>query len=314
MLSAQDVLHRIQNLKVLVIGDGILDRYIFGNVKRISREAPLPVFDVEHVEDRLGGACNTALNARQFAEEVKIITLWGNDPAAVSLKSLLAEHLIDTSLSLCFENYKTTVKERFVAKKQQKSLLIERLKEGVEWCDCILASDHGTTFFFTEVFNLFDELYSSGLVGLSRKPFFLDTRANNYSKISYCSLLKVNQADGASILGREIKGFADLLDFSSKVEKEKKVELLVVTLGERGCYLKGPNLNQCYDAQAVEISDVSGAGDTFLAIFALIYTATQQDALAARLANKAGARVVQRFGTSVLKKEELLQDLQSTLI
>ncbi len=329
-MNPHEILEQLDSLKVLVLGDGILDKYTFGSISRISREAPIPVFEVQTYEERLGGACNTALNAKQLANNIKIVTVLGEDESGDRLLNLLNSKGIDTSLCLRSKQVKTTLKERFVSKKQQvfrvdveqlwklqnqeQIELEEKIKEGILWSDCILASDHATSFFSAKIFSYLDELSKSGYININSRPLFLDTRSGNFKFIKSCSAFKVNQVDASSILGEEVQSRSQLDRLAEMVKQNLSTEIVIVTLGERGCYINYENSGRIYDAQVVEISDVSGAGDTFLVVFSLIFTVLKQVDVAATLANRAGARVVQRFGTSYITKEELLQDIKSVLI
>ncbi|MCS6961514.1 MAG: PfkB family carbohydrate kinase [Deltaproteobacteria bacterium] len=330
MRDYQELIEKIDNLRVAVLGDAVLDRYIYGNVERISREAPIPVFEVIGVEERLGGACNTALNIRQLVSNVFVCSIISPDTFGNSLENLMQKFDIKIEYLKIDPRVRTTVKDRYISKKQQMfradiedqgqlpddvvHSILEGIKNLLNEVDLFVASDHCINFFSERVFKLFEELHASGKVNLQNKPFYLDTRSNNYHYVKYASLYKVNQADASAILGRKIETLNDLHEFSAKVFAEKTVELVVVTLGEKGSYLNDGSQGELFDAQRVEISDVSGAGDTFLAMFSLVHYATKDFKLASRLANRASARVVQRFGTSFLTKSEFLSDLQAVLI
>lgn len=356
MGDESQLIKKLEEINALVIGDAILDRYIYGHVERISREAPIPVFEIQKTEERPGGACNTAVNVAQFAN-TSVLGIVGNDSFGGRLIELLNSNRVNTTYLFRDESVQTTVKDRYIAKGQQmfradiehRKMLPERLvsqivdvlkSKGSEF-DCIIASDHQISFFSESIFNAVlclttgpkhpkdsDPKFLVSSVrsdvqhkdfatineDLTRKtPVYLDARPQSYRYFKGATLFKVNHADASKIFGAPLETLGDLKKFGEKVLNEKLVEIVVVTLGDKGCYVHSDQYSEHFDVQKVEVSDVSGAGDTFLAIFSLIHFATQDIKLAARLANRASSRVVQRFGTSSVTKSELVEDMSSLI-
>jgi rfaE bifunctional protein kinase chain/domain len=324
-----NLLERIRSVKCLVLGDLILDKYIFGQVSKISREAPIPILQVESEEYRLGGAANTANNLKQLCDEVFVGGIIGADFFSKKLKELLEVKGINCKYLREVDNKSISVKQRFVAKKHQllrvdydsnlqasRDLMVDllnSLEEDLGQFDCILVSDHDLGSISSAVFDRFYDWRQKALVSLDNRPLFLDTRHTNFPNLKYTSVLKFNELDASMVYGSKLANLSDLSKFAEKIFSKNLSEALIVTLGEKGCFWATKDKSEYLEAAKVEVSDVTGAGDTFLAVCGLGFVVSKSLSISCRLANRASAKVVSKFGTAVVAKEEISEEIKNLL-
>jgi len=304
--------------RVLVVGDVMLDRYWYGEVERISPEAPVPVVKVERTEERPGGAANVALNAAALGAKVTLLSVVGADEAGASLERLIAAQGISTSLHRD-EQLATTVKLRLIGRRQQllradfetapsHEVLAGKLAEFeamLDHCDTVVLSDYGKGG-LTHIARMIE------LAGARKRTVLVDPKGDDYSKYRGATMVTPNRAELQEVVGR----WKDDQDFARRAEQlrtELALTALLVTLGEKGMALfeKGGVLHE--RAQPRDVFDVTGAGDTVIAtIAAMLATgATMHDAV--RVANHAAGIAVGKFGTAVVHPAELAADLQTTI-
>ncbi|MCC7429502.1 D-glycero-beta-D-manno-heptose 1-phosphate adenylyltransferase [bacterium] len=302
-------------LKVLVIGDLMLDNYVFGDCTRISPEAPIPVFLKKKETFTLGGSGNTALNLKKLGLAVTVFGATGKDDEGQKIKKLLQTHKISTEFLPEVCNFQTTTKQRFVSQGQQlfrfdtESKLPENLPfPKINWknFDFAVVSDYGKGVVNSELMKI--------LIA-SQKPVYFAPKEKIYSNVT---LLVANKKEISQITQ---KNFTEKNAFKvlSKIQKSYKIKNVVVTLAEKGvCFLENEKL-VVENTQAKEIFDVTGAGDTFLAVLAATHFLTQDLDFACKLANLGAGQVVSKQGTSVVDFTEFLPktkilDLESALI
>jgi rfaE bifunctional protein kinase chain/domain len=302
--------------RVLVAGDVMLDRYWFGDVNRISPEAPVPVVNVRRTEERPGGAANVARNISALGGHVTLLSVVGNDEAGDSLESLLHKESVRALLHRDPE-LATTVKLRVIGHQQQllridfehapsKEVLANKLhdfEKCLDEVDAVLLSDYGKGG-LTHVARMIEMAAARG------KPVLVDPKGSDYSRYRNATLITPNRSEFREVAGR----WKDEPDFEARAEKlrcELNLKALIVTRSEEGMTLfTGEGvLNE--PARAREVYDVSGAGDTVIAALGLMVAsgASLQDAL--HVANRAGGIVVGKLGTATVSREELQHDLKS---
>lgn len=300
----------ISHTRILVVGDIMLDRYWFGEVERISPEAPVPVVRVVKREDRLGGAANVARNIVALGAQATLAGFVGEDEAATSVRLLLSEAGIQAHM-ITDVAHPTTLKMRVLGRQQQllridfeekpTAALLDALRDQVEH----LLSGH-------DVLVLSD--YAKGalaqvdlLIELARKkglPILVDPKGTDYQRYRGASLVTPNRSEMQQAVGAWGSEQA-LTDRAQVLREQLELEALLVTRSEQGMTLFTDQGREHVEAQAHEVFDVSGAGDTVLATLAVMRAAGADWPTAMHWANRAGGIVVGKLGTSIVTAGEL---------
>lgn len=303
----------IGKIKILVIGDIMLDRYWFGEVDRISPEAPVPVVRVAQREDRLGGAANVARNISALGANVGLLGIVGTDEPAAQIYKLAASAGIVEYLIQDTEGMDTTLKMRVLGRQQQllrvdfehkpgnKALtsLRNTLSSIVSEYDLIVLSDYAKGS-LTEVKELIK------LAQQHNKPILVDPKGHDYSKYLGATLVTPNRSEMQEAVGRW-QTEDELTTRAQSLRQQLQLEALLITRSEQGMTLYTEAGCQHIDAHAQEVFDVSGAGDTVLATLAVSKAAGLSWFDAMFWANRAGGIVVEKLGTSTVTAQELLQ-------
>jgi D-beta-D-heptose 7-phosphate kinase/D-beta-D-heptose 1-phosphate adenosyltransferase len=315
----KDILERIKSLRLLVVGDVMLDRYVTGEVNRISPEAPVPVLTVEGERAVAGGAANVALNAAELGAQVESIGWFGIDDQGNHLRNLLVDKGIEVDPTLRFQGAPTISKTRVMASNQQicrvdreertdaykpdLAHLGEALRSKAEKADAVIVSDYGKGFVTNELIALVRE--ASPFLSVDPKP----SRLLDYSKPD---LLTPNRQEAMEMSGRS-RLSRDLLpqeEIVRMIFEKFDPGLLTITLGADGMLLamKG-KVQKIMPTAAREVFDVSGAGDTVISCLTLALVAGANLEQAAELANIAAGIVVAKVGTATASPEEILSHL-----
>jgi rfaE bifunctional protein kinase chain/domain len=312
-MSADHHLPAAQTLarcRVLVVGDVMLDRYWHGVVDRISPEAPVPVVRMEREEDRLGGAGNVAFNVRALGAQATLLTVSGEDPAAEALRRLLLRSGVE-ALLMADPDMATIVKLRIIGRAQQLLRIdveqspapaaLERLAtvfaEQVRHHDVVLFSDYGKG-----TLAAIDRLIP--LARAAGKPVLIDPKGQDYHRYAGASVITPNRAELAQVVG----AWRDEEDLRRRVlalREQIDVNAVLLTRSEEGMTLFEADHAVHEPAQAREVFDVTGAGDTVIATLAVLLASGLPLSAAMPLANKAGGKVVGKFGTAAVSYEEL---------
>jgi rfaE bifunctional protein kinase chain/domain len=303
-------LTEVASHRVLVVGDVMLDRYWFGGVDRISPEAPVPVVRIESTEARLGGAANVARNIVAVGAQAGLLSVVGKDEAGAALLELIRASSITPHLHEDQE-LSTTVKLRVVARRQQmvrvdfeaapdEEVLAAHLDEFaalVPTYDCVILSDYGKGG-LTHIVKMI------GIARAAGKPILVDPKGDDYTRYAGATLLTPNRAELREVVGRW-KSEADLEARAQKLRGELQLQALLLTRSEEGMTLFTDEGAWSVPAQAREVFDVSGAGDTVIAVLGTMLAAGLSLREAVQLANKAGGIVVGKLGTATVSYEEL---------
>jgi D-glycero-beta-D-manno-heptose-7-phosphate kinase len=303
-------LDRLARARVLVVGDAMLDRYWFGAVERISPEAPVPVVRVEREEERLGGAANVALNVKTLGGQATLMTVVGDDEPARVLKKLLERDGVQTLLGHDEQLY-TIVKLRVIGRSQQlirvdfenqptHEVLLDMLDDyerALPGFDAVLFSDYGKGG-LTHIPHMIELARSAG------KPVLVDPKGSDYSRYAGATVITPNRAELAQVIGGW-SSEAQLHERSHRLREELGLEGLLLTRSEEGMSLFDAAGELRVAAQAREVFDVTGAGDTVIATLALMLAAGLPLREAVPIANRAGSIVVGKFGTASVSFEEL---------
>ncbi|MEW6514667.1 MAG: D-glycero-beta-D-manno-heptose-7-phosphate kinase [Pseudomonadota bacterium] len=296
--------------RILVVGDVMLDRYWFGEVSRISPEAPVPVVKVERTEERLGGAANVARNIAALGAQAGLLSVVGTDEAGRTLEKLLAASSIDASLHEDSQ-LNTTVKLRVLGRQQQLLRIdfenwpthevlqakLTEFEQRVENCDAVILSDYGKGG-LTHIADMIRIAREHG------KPVLVDPKGDDYARYAGASIITPNRAELREVVGRWMNE-EDLAARVAKLRAELGLEALLLTRSEEGMTLFAAAGTTHEPALAREVYDVSGAGDTVIATLAVMLASGADLADAMRWANRAAGVVVGKLGTATCSIEEL---------
>ncbi|MGV2906933.1 D-glycero-beta-D-manno-heptose-7-phosphate kinase [Achromobacter sp. AGC25] len=300
----------ISRSRVLVVGDVMLDRYWFGEVERISPEAPVPVVRVARREDRLGGAANVARNVAALGGQVTLVGVLGEDEAGDSIRRLSAEAGIHADL-IADPSLHTTLKMRVLGRQQQllrvdfeqqpEQAALDRvdaaLARHLANHDIVVLSDYAKGV-LTRVESLLAMARHAGI------PVLVDPKGDDYARYRGATLVTPNRSEMQQAVGRW-NSEAELTDRAQRLRADLDLEALLVTRSEQGMTLFTDTGRDHIDAQAHEVFDVSGAGDTVLATLAVSRAIGLPWPEAMGWANKAGGIAVGKLGTSVVTAAEL---------
>ncbi len=321
MKSSQPiVLPEFSDLHILVIGDVMIDRYILGDVKRISPEAPVPILDWNNTEDRLGGAANVALNLHALGAQTTLLSVAGQDENAQILEDLLAHYSNIDCKILRDENRKTTVKSRVVAHNQQL------LRIDVE--DKYDISNDMSDLFIVEIDKCHKEKkiqgiilqdYNKGMLTDYNIPkiiewanknhiaTFVDPKEKNFYEYKNCTLFKPNKKELSRALGAEWTN--DMHANDTKLRKKLNNDLTLITLSSEGLFISNNSQALHVPTSVRNISDVSGAGDTVISIVSLCYLKSMSLDIIGKIANTAGGQVCEKPGVVPVNLHELTHEL-----
>ena len=301
---------QLAKARVLVIGDAMLDRYWHGAVDRISPEAPVPVVKVAREEERMGAAANVAYNVTTLGAQASFLGVVGDDEPGRRLEAMLKETGIATHLKRD-PGLKTTVKLRVIGRQQQLLRM-----------DFESEPDHEALASQTEAFRLllpqhdavlFSDYGKGGLAHITamveaaraaRKAILVDPKGSDYSRYTGATVITPNRTELQQVIGAW-RSDDELREKAQLLRERLHLEALLVTLGEDGMTLFDAQGRAHVQAQAREVFDVTGAGDTVIATLAALVAAGMSPREAMPLANKAGAIVVGKFGTATVSYEEL---------
>ena len=323
---AREILSAAAKARVLVVGDVMLDQFIWGNVGRISPEAPVPVVDFERESFMPGGAANVARNLTALDVATEIFGVVGNDSAAHQLKKLLAEQKVGCSGLAENSARHTSVKTRIVAHKQQvvridretrdgldgtlTSHLLDTIKSKLTRADAVIVCDYGKGVVTQALLNGIKTLCRERGVWLS-----LDPKPVHHLNLSNLSLITPNRKEAFELANladdtRHPNPLADknLMMVAERLLNELRPAVLLITLGELGMLLCQRDKKPFHiPTVAQEVFDVSGAGDTVIATFSLAIAAGASPLEAAILSNYAAGIVVGKIGTATTTPQELLK-------
>jgi rfaE bifunctional protein kinase chain/domain len=295
---------------LLVVGDVMLDRYWFGDSDRISPEAPVPVVQVSKVDERLGGAANVARNVAALGANTTILGVVGEDEAGKRIGELLRQSGVNSQLEVD-PQVPTTVKLRVIARQQQLIRLdfeetpsqtaleqkLARFEKALGTADVLILSDYGKGA-LSQVATMIEHARAK------KKVILVDPKGEDYEKYRGATLITPNRSELRQVVGR----WADEDDLTRRAQDLRRslgIEALLLTRSEEGMSMFTDQGVSHVRAQAREVFDVSGAGDTVIATFAVALAAQWPLDRAMALANRAGGIVVGKLGTATVTSEEL---------
>jgi rfaE bifunctional protein kinase chain/domain len=301
---------RLRNTRVLVVGDAMLDRYLFGDVERISPEAPVPVVRVTREEARLGGAANVALNIKSVGANATLITVVGNDEPAGKLQQLLQDKGVDAILGKD-PNLHTCVKLRVIGRAQQlvrvdfesqpdHEVLGDMLSDYARVLpqhDAVLFSDYGKG-------GLAHIPHMIELARTAGKTVLVDPKGVDYARYAGAHVITPNRSELSQVVGGW-SSEAQLEARAQALRESLRLDSLLLTRSEEGMSLFDASGHLRVAAKAREVFDVTGAGDTVIATVAALLACGVSLREALPIANRAAGLVVGKFGTATVSYEEL---------
>lgn len=299
--------------RVLVVGDVMLDRYWYGDVSRISPEAPVPVVLVNEQQEelRLGGAGNVARNCKALGAEVRLLSVVGKDEAGRQIGKLAKQEGLDARLHTDGK-LRTTQKLRVVGPRRHQLLRIDfetppstevlasklaDFREALEDCDVVLLSDYG----------------KGGLAHIetmiregrkAKKVVLVDPKGRDYARYRSATMVTPNELELRQVVG-DWRDEKELASRAQALREKLRLDALLLTRGEEGMTLFRPRRALRVRAEKHEVSDVTGAGDTVIATLAVMLAAGESLESAVRIANRAGGIKVTKFGTAVVTPAEI---------
>ncbi len=328
MTDFQKLFASFSSLKVGVIGDVMLDTYMWGRVDRISPEAPVPVVSLQKKEYRIGGAGNVALNCQSLGAQVSVLSVTGDDTEGLLLEELLDGSNIDTSYLLKSANRITTNKTRVISRNQQmmrldaeitvdlsnadEKALLEKIAAYISVADpdIIILEDYNkgvlTEKIIQETIALCKQAGVITAVDPKRKNFFTFKQADIFKP----NLKEVKE--GLNLLTDEISE-AQLQKIHTGLQQILQHTISFITLSEKGVFYQDKTDTKHIPSHIRNVADVSGAGDTVIAVAALVYARTKNARLMAEVANIAGGLVCEEVGTVAISKEKLLHECELLL-
>ena len=305
---------RLNKARVLVVGDVMLDRYWFGDVSRISPEAPVPIAKIDHIDQRAGGAANVARNIVALGGQAVLLSVIGDDEAGDQLQQLMQHNQVQTHF-LRDKTIATTVKLRVVARNQQLIRLdfedapthevlnsvTRQYRDLLADCDVVILSDYGKGG-LTHVTTMIEWARQAG------KPVLIDPKGDDYEKYAGATLLTPNRAELRQVTGSWQDEVA-LTEKAQALREHLGLQALLLTRSEEGMTLFREGEPHHQPTQAREVFDVSGAGDTVIGAMGLAMAAGLDLPEAMRLANAAAGVVVAKLGTAVCSFDELAEAL-----
>jgi D-beta-D-heptose 7-phosphate kinase/D-beta-D-heptose 1-phosphate adenosyltransferase len=311
------LLARLRGRTVLIVGDVMLDHFVIGRVERISPEAPVPVVQFDHEEYRLGGAANVAHNVAALGGRVEMVGLVGADPEADRLRRDLAALAIGSEGLVADPDRCTTRKLRVVTTRNQQvaridyesdreaggaleAAVIARVKELAARADAVLVSDYLKGAISRGVARAAIEAANA-----RRIPLLVDPKVPHIDYYAGATVVTPNHHEAEAVTHMRIRTTEEARAAARRFRERAGCESVLITRGEHGMSLLGPDGDAELQAEAREVSDVTGAGDTVIATMTLALAAGAPLVDAARLANQAAGIVVGKFGPATVTIDEL---------
>ncbi len=306
--------------KICVIGDIIYDRFIFGNVSRVSPEAPVPVVEVWDEKGALGGAANVANNIKALGGEPILLGVIGKDTFGKDFLESLKKQKIESKYILLEKEMQTIVKTRLIAQRQQiaridrekkKALpeeVTKKLKRSVyeilDKCDAVIASDYAKG-----TFNQKFLLWLGEKISERKIPYIVDPKPQNFP-YPKATIVTPNRSEAAGFLHKEITK-DNIFSFAGEILSKTDWKAVLITLGEDGMALYERNSKSIslIPAKLKEVYDVTGAGDTVVSAMAMALSSGYSYKISAEIANAAASVVVTKLGTATCSIEELIKSL-----
>jgi rfaE bifunctional protein kinase chain/domain len=316
--NLKKIISKFANKRILVVGDLILDRHVFGQVNRISPEAPVPVVWAKSENFKAGGAANVGMNLIDLGAQVTLCGLTGTDSFGQRLRSLLSKKKLATNFIFKDKNRRTTLKTRIIAHHQQVVRLdwessdnfpekitkniINKLKNNFNKFDAVIVEDYGK--------GVVNPLLIKELISLCEKKnkiITVDPKEDHFQYYQGVTTLTPNLNEAQIATGMKARNKNEIKDIGRKLLNRLKPKSILLTLGEDGMMLFEKQKIKHIPTAALEVYDVTGAGDTVISLFTLALASGATSFEAAQIANLAAGSVVGQLGAATINKKELIK-------
>jgi len=315
------IVRRFEGISIIVVGDLMVDEYVWGEVSRVSQEAPVPVVSIKRRSFRLGGACNVANNIGALGGRAIPVGVVGKDLRSELLRRMLSQQGITTEGLVEDESRCTTTKTRVIARGQQivrcdeesteevsgeqLERIVDYVRENIASADAVIIEDYGK--------GVINPAVTTEVLALAKsagKLVAVDPKDEHFLMYKGVTVMTPNQNEVATFWGKRIRGEEELVRAAKSLLKQTQAGAVLVTRGEHGMLLVSPdNTPVSIQTVAREVYDVTGAGDTVIAVMALALCAGASIEQAARLANQAAGIVVTEIGAATVTPDELVGSL-----
>lgn len=313
-----------QGLKVLIVGDVMVDKYIFGRVNRMSPEAPVPVVDADNFDARLGGAGNVALNVRAMGGIPILCSVIGKDAEADDLRELIKKAGLTDRAIVYSQKRKTTTKTRIIGNNKQIVRIDHEITSDLDTLDTYYLEEHYNRE-LEQADVVIMEDYNKGvlhginipqLIAKAKKagvPVVVDPKKQNFDAYKGCTLFKPNLKEIKEGMGLDINPADEnsLVNAVVKLEEKLENEISLLTLSEHGVFIHSSIETHRLPAHVRDIADVSGAGDTVISVAAMCLAMKTSLKRLAELSNLAGGLVCEHTGVVPINPDHLLQEAKS---
>ncbi|MFH1226344.1 MAG: D-glycero-beta-D-manno-heptose-7-phosphate kinase [Planctomycetota bacterium] len=317
-MNPTNLIHRLGSPKIMVLGDLILDKYVWGKVERISPEAPIQILNAQREGLRLGGVANVAHNAVTLGAKAGLVGVVGNDESGRQTRKLCGQSGINTAGIVSDRARQTPLKTRMIAQNQQvlrvdnedpaqisaaaEQSILSYVRRNIKHYDIVLVSDYNKG-------TLTDSLLKAviQIARTSRKKVVIDPKGRDYAKYRGATALTPNRSEAELATGIKIKDDASRKQAARKLIKESGLDFVIITLSDKGLYLLDRKGDEVYDpARHLDVYDVTGAGDTVLATLGMAFAGGLGYREALHLANLAAGVVVSKVGTATVTRQEII--------
>lgn len=319
-MKKEEIAKKFKGRKICVIGDLIYDRFLFGNVERVSPEAPVPIVEVTNEKVALGGAANVANNIKSLGGEPFLVGAVGNDKFGKEFFETLEKSNIKTEKVFLEKDIQTIVKTRIIAQRQQmiridrekkipiSEKIIKKLKKSIdeilEFCEAVVVSDYAKGTFTPLFLKWIGERITKRKI-----PYIVDPKPLNFP-YPKATIVTPNKSEASGFLNKQITK-ENIFSFSKELLFSTDWEAVLITLGEDGMALYERNSKSLVEipAKLKEVYDVTGAGDTVVSAIAMALACGNSFKTSAKIANSAASVVVTKLGTATCSIDELLKSL-----
>ena len=327
--SAEDIISGFSKLNALIIGDVMIDSYLWGKVNRISPEAPVPIVSISKKENRLGGAANVAINVQALGANPILCSVIGTDEDGKTFIELMQKQDLTTEGIIQSSSRTTTVKTRVIGNNHQMLRVDEEIEDEINHSDRKQLLDRIIALVKSNKIDVIVfEDYDKGVIGKflihevvklagnKNIPVAVDPKKKNFNHYRHVSLFKPNLKElrEGMKLDLEKGNIPELSQAIKKLADENQIETVLVTLSEKGAYVYNKKDSKYIPAHIRNIADVSGAGDTVISVAALCIASGASPVTAAILSNFAGGIVCEKVGVIPIEKAQFLKELKSAKI
>jgi rfaE bifunctional protein kinase chain/domain len=328
-LNIRQLVNGFSRLRVLIIGDVMVDSYMWGKVERISPEAPVPIVAVSKKEIRPGGAANVALNIQALGATPLLCSVIGNDEAGKQFSKMISGLKMDTSFLVSDNKRRTTVKtrvignnhqmlrvdeeeENHISKKSSETLLLKILSViKAKKADVVIFEDYDKGVITPEIIE-----QTVAAANRASIPVVVDPKKKNFLNYRNVTLMKPNLKELREGMKIDIdkENLGDIKKAAAQLKHSQDIDMVMVTLSEKGIFISNSEVQQIVPARVHNVADVSGAGDTVISIAALCTALDVPLVSMARLANLAGGQVVEKIGVVPINLKQLAETAEKEKI